>query len=135
MKKFITQQLNFIMMIRIITSKLSHRVIQPETLLFFRDVYDHTIQVMDTIETFRDTQASKFDMYLSSLSFRQNEVMKVLTIFATIFLPLTFLAGIWGMNFQHMPELTWPRGYLMALGIMLVLGGGMVAYFKKRKWL
>ena len=110
-------------------------LIQPETLVFFRDVYDHTIQVMDTIETFRDTQASKFDMYLSSLSFRQNEVMKVLAIFATLFLPLTFLAGIWGMNFQHMPELTWPRGYALALGIMLVAAGGMIAYFRKKKWL
>jgi magnesium transporter len=110
-------------------------LIRPETLMYFRDVYDHTIQVMDTIETFRDTQASKFDMYLSSLSFRQNEVMKVLTIIATIFLPLTFLAGIWGMNFEHMPELRWPQGYAIALGIMLVIGGAMVAYFRKKKWL
>ncbi len=110
-------------------------LIRPEILVFFRDVYDHTIQVMDTIETFRDTQASKFDMYLSSLSFRQNEVMRVLTIIATIFLPLTFLAGIWGMNFQKMPELTWPFGYALALGIMLVIGGGMLAFFRRKKWL
>jgi magnesium transporter len=90
---------------------------------------------MDIIETFRDTQASKFDMYLSSLSFRQNEVMKVLTIIATIFLPLTFCAGIWGMNFQFMPELRWPVGYALALGVMLVIAGGMVAFFRRKKWL
>jgi len=102
---------------------------------YLRDVYDHTIQVIDTVETFRDTLSSTLDIYLSSLSNRMNEVMKVLTIIATIFIPMTFIAGIYGMNFQFMPELKWPWGYPMFWGIVIVIGGVMVLYFKKKKWL
>ena len=107
---------------------------QPETLVYLRDVYDHTIQVIDTIETFRDMVSGMLDIYLSSISNRMNEVMKVLTIIATIFIPLTFIAGIYGMNFVNMPELQWPWGYFMVWGVMIVIVIGMVYYFKRKGW-
>jgi magnesium transporter len=97
-------------------------------------VYDHTIQVIETIETFRDMVTGMLDIYLSSLSNRLNEVMKVLTIIATIFMPLTFLAGVYGMNFKHMPELEWPWGYPVVLGVMCIVALSMLAYFRKKKW-
>ncbi|MBW1784019.1 MAG: magnesium/cobalt transporter CorA [Deltaproteobacteria bacterium] len=102
---------------------------------YLRDVYDHTIQVIDTVETFRDTISGTLDIYLSSLSNRMNEVMKVLTIIATIFIPLTFIAGIYGMNFEAMPELKWKWGYLTVWIIIIVLGGLMLLGFKRKKWL
>lgn len=101
---------------------------------FFRDLYDHAVRVMDILETFREMQSGKFDLYMSSLSYRQNEVMKVLTVAAAIFLPLTFLAGIWGMNFRVMPELGWPFGYFIALGIMAAAAAGMIFFFKRKNW-
>ena len=116
-------------------------LIKDTTVIFLRDVYDHTIQVIDTIETFRDLVSGMFDTYLSSVSNKMNEVMKVLTIIATIFIPLTFIAGIYGMNFNpeispwNMPELNWDFGYLVAIGIMLIIALGMVIYFKRKKWL
>lgn len=103
--------------------------------MYYRDVYDHLIQVMDMVETFREMQSSLLDMYMSSLGYRQNEVMKTLAIIATIFLPLTFLAGIWGMNFQHMPELGWRIGYGIALCIMAAIAVSQLIYFKRKKWL
>jgi magnesium transporter len=109
--------------------------IQAYTLAYIRDVYDHTIQVIDTIESFRDLVAGMHDTYLSSLSNRMNEVMKVLTIFATIFIPLTFVAGIYGMNFDWMPELRWHWSYPVLWGIMITIAGYMVLYFRRRKWL
>ena len=90
---------------------------------------------MDTVESFRDMISGMLDVYLSSISNRMNEVMKVLTIFATIFIPLTLVAGIYGMNFQFMPELKWRFGYPMALIIMSVIAGGMLFYFRRKKWL
>lgn len=108
---------------------------QPETLVYLRDVYDHTIQVIDTIETFRDMVSGMLDIYLSSVSNRMNEVMKVLTIIATIFIPLTFIAGIYGMNFVNMPELQWPLGYFVVWGVMIVIFIGMLIFFKRKKWL
>ena len=108
---------------------------QPETLVYMRDVYDHTIQVIDTIETFRDMVSGMLDIYLSSVSNRMNEVMKVLTIIATIFIPLTFIAGVYGMNFVNMPELQWPWGYFMVWGVMIVIVIAMIIYFKRKKWL
>ncbi len=110
-------------------------LITKSTGIYLRDVYDHTIQVIDTIETFRDMVSGMLDIYLSSLSNRMNEVMKVLTIMATIFIPLTFIAGIYGMNFKFMPELEWHWGYPTALIIMLLLVGFMLLYFRKKKWL
>lgn len=108
---------------------------QEATMPYFRDVYDHTIQVIDTIETYRDMAAGMLDTYLSSLSHRMNEVMKVLTIIATIFIPLTFIAGIYGMNFEFMPELKWHWSYPIAWGVMLVVALVMVMYFRKKRWL
>ena len=109
-------------------------LIKKTTLVFLRDVYDHTIQVNDTLEAFRDAVSGLHDIYLSSISNRMNDIMKVLTIFAAIFIPLTFLAGIYGMNFENMPELKWPHGYFIALSVMFFLGAGMVIYFKKKRW-
>ncbi len=110
-------------------------LISAETRVFLRDAYDHTIHVMETIDIFRDMESGSVETYLSSLSYRQNEVMRMLTIIATFFLPLTFLAGVWGMNFVTMPELKWPFGYALAWGVMLVIAAGMVVYFRKKKWL
>ena len=102
---------------------------------YFRDLYDHAIQVIDTTETFREMLSGMLDTYLSSISNRMNEVMKVLTIIATIFIPLTFVAGIYGMNFDVMPELHWHWGYPVVWGIMFVTVAVMVVYFKRKKWL
>ena len=110
-------------------------LIEEKTIPFLRDIYDHVIQVIDTIETYRDMVAGLLDVYLSSISNKMNEVMKVLTIIATIFIPLTFIAGVYGMNFENMPELKWPWGYPVVWIIMLVLGIIMVIYFKRKKWL
>jgi magnesium transporter len=102
---------------------------------YLRDVYDHTIQVIDTVETFRDMISGTLDIYLSSVSNRMNEVMKVLTIIATIFIPLTFMAGVYGMNFKYMPELEWEWGYLTIWILMLLLGCLMLWGFKRKNWL
>jgi magnesium transporter len=117
------------------------RLIKKSSAIYFRDVYDHTIQVMDTVETFRDITASMLDIYLSSISNRLNEVMKVLTIISTVFMPLTFMVGIYGMNFNtqaspyNMPELNWYWGYpafIVAMAAVVVI---MLLYFRRRRWL
>lgn len=116
-------------------------LIKESTGVYLRDVYDHTIQAIDTIETFRDMISGMLDIYLSSVSNRMNEVMKVLTIFAAIFIPLTFIAGLYGMNFNvekspyNMPELNWYFGYPMALGLMAFVGVAMLIFFRRKKWL
>lgn len=110
-------------------------LIQESTRIYLRDVYDHTIQVIDTIETFRDMVSGMLDIYLSSVSNRLNAVMKVLTIIATVFMPLTFLAGVYGMNFKHMPELEWSWSYPALWLVMIVIGVVMLVYFRKKKWL
>jgi len=108
--------------------------------IYLKDLYDHTIHIIDTVETFRDVIAGMLDIYLSSISIRMNEIMKVLTMFTAIFIPLTLIAGIYGMNFNtahspwNMPELNWYWGYPFALGLMACLGLGMVGYFKRKKW-
>jgi len=109
-------------------------LIQSSTKIFLRDVYDHTIQVIDSIETFRDMLSGMLDIYLSSLSYRMNEIMKVLTIIATLFIPLTFIVGIYGMNFRYLPELDWRWGYFVVWAVMIAVGTGMVVYFKRKKW-
>ena len=115
-------------------------LIRPETRVFLRDVYDHAVQVIDMIETYRDLASGMLDVYLSSTSNRLNEVMKVLTIISTIFIPLNFIAGIYGMNFNpqasplNMPELSWYYGYPAVLTVMAVTGGALVLYFKKKGW-
>lgn len=110
-------------------------LVKESTGVYLRDVYDHIVQMMDSIETYRDILSGMLDIYLSSVSNRMNEVMKVLTIFSTVFMPLTFLAGIYGMNFKHMPELDWPLGYPALLGLMAVIALLMLLYFKRRKWI
>lgn len=102
---------------------------------FTRDIYDHAIQVIDTVETLRDVLSGLHDFYLSSLSFKMNEVMQVLTIVGTIFIPLGFLAGIFGMNFDYMPELHLRYGYALFWLLALSLVGGMLWYFRRKKWL
>ncbi len=116
-------------------------LIDDEDRLYLRDCYDHTIQLIDLLETFREVASSLLDLYMSSVSNRMNEVMKVLTIIATIFIPLTFIAGIYGMNFDpdaspwNMPELGWYWGYPAALAVMGVLALGLVYFFRRKKWL
>lgn len=110
-------------------------LVKESTRVYLRDVYDHTIQAIDTIETYRDMVSGMLDIYLSSVSNRLNSVMKVLTIIATIFMPLTFLAGVYGMNFKYMPELEWRWGYPVTWLIMAGIGISMLIYFRKKRWL
>lgn len=110
-------------------------LVQKSTGLYLRDLYDHTIHVIDTIETYRDMLSGMMDIYLSSLSIRLNEVMKVLTIIATIFMPLSFIVGIYGMNFRYMPELGWRWGYPLVLLAMAAIAGAMLMYFRRKKWI
>lgn len=112
-----------------------HELISDETRLFMRDVYDHSVHVLDTIDTIRELLVSMLDLYLSSVNNRMNEVMKVLTIIATVFMPLTFIAGVYGMNFEHMPELAWQWGYPATLLVMIGVAGGLLLLFRRRGWL
>ncbi len=105
------------------------------TRVYLRDAYDHIVQAIDTIETFRDMLAGLLDTYLSSLTNRMNEVMKTLTIIATIFIPITFIASVYGMNFIDMPELHYKLGYPIVLGVMLVVAIIMLIYFRRKKWI
>ena len=114
--------------------KSESSLITKGTRVFLRDVYDHTIQLIDTIETLRDVMAGVFDIYLSGVNTRMNEVMKVLTIIATIFIPITFIAGLYGMNFEYMPELKRPWAYPAVLAVMLGVVAVMLGYFKRRDW-
>jgi magnesium transporter len=110
-------------------------LIAESTEIYLRDVYDHIVQTMDTVETLRDMLSAMVDMYMSSVSNRMNEVMKVLTIIATIFIPLTFIAGIYGMNFEWMPELGWEPAYFVVLGVMTVVAAAMLWFFRRKRWL
>lgn len=102
---------------------------------YLRDLYDHTIQVIDSVETNRDLLSGMLDLYLTSVSSRMNQVMKILTIIATIFIPLTFIVGIYGMNFENMPELQWHYAYYAVLGFMFAVAIGMLIWFRKNRWL
>lgn len=115
-------------------------IISRETQVFLRDCYDHTTQIIDILESFRDLSAGLMDVYLSSLGFRTNEIMRVLTVISSIFIPLTFIAGVYGMNFNtdhplNMPELNWPYGYLICLAVMGIVALSMVVFFKRKNWL
>lgn len=110
-------------------------LIQEATGIYLRDVYDHTIQVIDTLETFRDMVSGMIDIYLSGLSYKMNEIMKVLTLIATIFIPLTFVVGLYGMNFKYMPEIEWEFGYFAVLVVMAVMVAGMLIYYRQKKWI
>lgn len=109
-------------------------LVNDPTRPYFRDVYDHTIHVVDTMETYRDIVSGMLDIYLSSANNRLNEIMKVLTIIATIFMPLTFLSGWYGMNFKYMPELQWQWGYPMVICIAILTATSMLVYFRRKKW-
>ena len=110
-------------------------MLKPETLPYIRDVSDHVLQILDTIDNYRETILGLIDTFNSIAGNRMNEVMKVLTIIATLFIPLTFIAGIYGMNFAFMPELAWKYGYFVVWGIMIVLAVIMLFYFRRKKWL
>jgi magnesium transporter len=110
-------------------------LVTEPALPFYRDVYDHFLRVTDLADSYRDLLSGALDAYLSVVSNRMNEVMKALTLVATVLLPMTFIAGVYGMNFDHMPELHWKYGYAFAWAIMLSIGGGMIFWFKTRKWL
>ncbi len=108
--------------------------IDKQSQIYFRDIYDHLVRIQDTSETIRDLVSSALDIYLSSTSLKLNNVMKALTIVSTIFLPITFLAGVYGMNFHFMPELTWRFGYPMVWVISLIIIAGMLLLFRKKNW-
>lgn len=110
-------------------------LISRDILVYFRDVYDHSVQIIDTLETYRDMVAAMIDIYLSSVSNKMNEIMKMLTIIATIFIPLTYIAGVYGMNFKYMPELEWRWGYFSIMAIMAIIAIIMIIYFRRKKWL
>lgn len=110
-------------------------MIRPETRLFLRDCYDHSVRIIEMIEGYRDLSAGLNDLYLSSIGNRTAEIMRVLTVVSTIFIPLTFIAGVYGMNFDHMPELRLPWGYFALLAVMASIAGTMLAFFRRRRWL
>ncbi|WP_315115320.1 magnesium/cobalt transporter CorA [uncultured Clostridium sp.] len=114
--------------------KSEYELIEDKTVMFLRDVYDHTIEIVDIIETYRDILSGMLDTYLSSVSNKTNEIMKVLTIFSTIFIPLSFLTGIYGMNFEYMPELKFKHGYLIFWVITIACILSMIHYFRKKRW-
>jgi magnesium transporter len=117
------------------TMNADSRLIEESTVPYLRDVYDHTIHAIDTLETFRDIVSGMLDIYLSSVSNRLNETMKVLTIIATIFIPLTFLSGWYGMNFKTMPELEWRYGYVMVICVALSMATAMLIFFRRKGWI
>jgi magnesium transporter len=112
-----------------------HELVNEEVKIFLRDLYDHTIHVIDTVETLRDIVGGMLEVYLSSVSNKLNQVMKVLTVMSSIFIPLTFVAGVYGMNFQYMPELQWQYGYPLVMVGMLVVAVGLLGLFYKKEWL
>jgi len=109
--------------------------LQADTRVYLRDLYDHTVQLIDLLETYREFSSDLMDIYLSGVNLRMNEIMKVLTIISTIFIPMTFIASIYGMNFHHMPELDWKWGYALVIGIMVTLAAIMLRFFRKKGWL
>jgi magnesium transporter len=108
--------------------------VEEENLRYFADIYDHSINVIDALDTYQDLLSGLMDIHINTLNTKTNKVMKLLTVITTIFIPLTFIAGIYGMNFQHMPELRWEYGYPIVLSMMGLILIGMIAYFKRRKW-
>jgi magnesium transporter len=129
---------------REVINRLTHNeshLLQEESRIYYADCYDHTIQIMDLVETYREMTTSMLDVYLSSASNKMNEVMRLLTVIATIFIPLTFLVGVYGMNFNNpnspwdMPELKWYYGYPLLWLLMIAIAGGMLLWFRHKKWL
>jgi magnesium transporter len=116
-------------------SKENFQFIDPKRRVYFRDVYDNMIFINDSIDTYRDVINGAFDAYLSTISNRTNDIMKVLTIIATIMMPLTLITGIYGMNFTNMPFLTWEGGFYSIFALMILIGIGMLIYFKRKEWI
>jgi magnesium transporter len=112
-----------------------HELIHDATRIYFRNNYDHTIQIIETLESLRDLTSGMMDLYLSTVSYKMNEIMKVLTIFSTIFIPLSFFAGVYGMNFKYLPELEWQYGYFIFWGVMVIITMFMLVFFRRKKWL
>ncbi|MGB8167839.1 MAG: magnesium/cobalt transporter CorA [Chthoniobacteraceae bacterium] len=118
-------------------------IVSKQTKIFLRDCYDHTIQIMDLVESYRDVASGLMELYLSAVGMRTNEIMRVLTVMSSIFIPLTFVVGLYGMNFDfaggqmpfNMPELHQPHGYLVCLGVMVVISIGQIIFFKRKQWL
>jgi len=115
--------------------RTDNELVSESTAIYLRDIMDHTVHVVETVETFRDMTSGMLDLYLTTVSNKMNEVMKVLTIFAAIFIPLTFLAGVYGMNFKNMPEMRWGHSYLIWWIVTIILAVGMIIYFRKKKWM
>jgi magnesium transporter len=115
--------------------KKEFSLIEESNLIFFKDIYDHVLQIQETIDTNRELVSGLHDIFLTNVNNKMNEIMKILTITATIFIPLTFIAGIYGMNFKYMPELEWQWGYFAVWGVIIGVVGIMVYYFKKKDWL
>ena len=114
--------------------KRDSRLVSASTAVYLRDVYDHTLQIMDAVDLYREMLSETLDLYVSTVSNKLNQVMTVLTIIATIFIPLTFLAGVYGMNFKYMPELEWRWGYPLFWLVMVGVGAFMLISFKRKKW-
>jgi magnesium transporter len=137
-KRTLTQIRRMVWPLRDVTSLLLHEesgLIRPETKIYLRDCYDHSVQLMDVVESYRDVLSGLTEIHIASIGLRTNEIVRVLTVISAIFIPLTFIAGVYGMNFQHMPELAKPWGYFACLGMMLGIAIGQLLYFKKRRWL
>jgi magnesium transporter len=116
-------------------SRTESEIVQPNTLVFIRDLYDHVVHLMDMIESFRELLNHVYELFLSEVSFRMNQVMQVLTIVSTIFIPMGFLAGVYGMNFEYIPELKQPNGYFVFWGVIVLIFMGSIFYFRRKKWL
>ena len=147
-KRTLTQIRRFVWPVRDVTNSLLHEesgLVTPDTKVYLRDCYDHSVQLMDLIESYRDVLSGLMEIHLSSVGLRTNEIMRVLTVMSSVFIPLTFIAGLYGMNFAresdgrklpwNMPELVQPHGYVICLLVMLVVAIGQLLYFKKRRWL
>ena len=137
-KRTLTQIRRMVWPLRDVTNLLLHEdpgLIRPETKVYLRDCYDHSVQLMDVVESYRDVLSGLTEIHISSIGLRTNEIMRVLTVISAIFIPLTFMAGVYGMNFAHMPELAWRYGYFVCLAMMLIIAVGQIVYFKKRRWL
>lgn len=138
LKKEVLKVRRWIFPVKELVSRLidsEHPLIKQDTKLFLRDALDHSLEINESLQIYREMSMSLMEMYMSNMSNKMNEVMKVLTIMASIFIPLTFIAGIYGMNFEHMPELHWENGYYYVWGLMIALFLGMLIYFKKKDWL
>ena len=136
-KRTLTQIRRMVWPLRDVTNLLLHEepgLVRPETKVYLRDCYDHSVQLMDLVESYRDVLSGLTEIHISSIGLRTNEIMRVLTVMSSVFIPLTFIAGVYGMNFAHMPELAKPWGYGYCLSLMLIVAIGQILYFKKRRW-